>query len=112
MKRGLVKVERIWSSAADTCTTLLRKGVDITLAVSALRDLRSLINQYGTDGSNDPRYEMETLARINRELRNVEDMIVIKAANELGIDYANDLSARLTQAWVPEKMIVKEVRRK
>ena len=43
----------------------------------------------------------DIVARIRCELKNVEDLLVIKATSELGGDYATDIQKSLTKAWEP-----------
>jgi len=106
VRKEVAQVDRVWSAITDTCTDLLRKGIDVSEAVSTLREIRALINLYETHDSPNPCCTDETGARIRCELRNLEDMVVIKAANELGMDYATELSNKLMRAWKPKILTV------
>ena len=111
MRKEVAQVDRVWSTITEVCTDLLRKGIDVSDAVSTLREIRALINLYDTHVSPDISIldggrcitpsccTSDTGARIRCELRNLEDMVVIRAANMLGMQYATELSNKLMRAW-------------
>jgi hypothetical protein len=43
----------------------------------------------------------DVVARIKCELRNIEDLLVIKATHELGNSYAVKLQQKTMKAWEP-----------
>jgi len=47
----------------------------------------------------------DVVARIKCELRNLEDMIILKAMNELGSDYAVRLQQKTLKSWEAEKLL-------
>lgn len=99
MRKEAEEVDRVWSALANTALELMKKGLDVKDIMASLNSVRTLINLYDVHISPNPCCTGETGARIRCELRNLEDMLVIRAANHLGVEYALQLSEKLSQAW-------------
>ena len=105
MKKDIASFDRIWSALAEATLNLLRKGIDTAEIISNLRLVRTLINSY--DALSTPSQNSDIVSRIRYDLRNLEDLVVIQAANHLGMSYALDLSDKLTRLWnVKEKKVM------
>ena len=96
----------------------MKNEVDVGIALNQLRSIRTLINLYRNHSLSNPYPIDGTCARIRFELQNLEDFLIIKAVNELGIDYATKLSYNLYLAWelgekrmISPRLILKEVRK-
>jgi hypothetical protein len=99
LRKEVVEVDRVWSAIANAALELMKKGLDMKDVLASLNSIRTLINLYDTHVSPNPCCTGETGARIRCELRNLEDMLVIKVANQLGAEYALQLSEKLARAW-------------
>jgi hypothetical protein len=113
------KLSEVWDALSQVTTELKNRGVNVPPDIYAsLRGTKSLI----TLCKAHPKLEdlvpgdidthegfcvaccgADIVARIKCELRNVEDLIVIKATHEVGSDYAMKLQQRTMKAWQPVK---------
>jgi hypothetical protein len=116
-KQECTKLEDVWEALSKITAELKEKGVNVPPDIySSLRGTKSLI----TLCRGHPKLEdlvpgdidshegfcvaycgADVVARIKCELRNIEDLLVIKATHELGNDYAVKLQQRATKAWEP-----------
>ena len=116
-KQECTKLGEIWEALSKMTAELKGKGVNVPPDIYAsLRGTKGLI----TLCKGHPKLEdlvpgdidshegfcvaccgADVVARIKCELRNIEDLIVIKATHELGNDYAVKLQQRATKAWEP-----------
>ncbi len=116
-KQECTKLEDVWEALSKITTELKEKGVNVPPDIySSLRGTKSLI----TLCRQHPKLESlvpgdidahegfcvaccgaDLVARIKCELRNVEDLLVIKATHELGNNYAVKLQQKTIKAWEP-----------
>jgi ferritin-like metal-binding protein YciE len=120
-KQQCEELEKVWETLNEAAAEL---GKQITLLPPdigvSLRGVRALINlckshpklDQLTPGELDA-YEgfcvtccgADVVARIKCELRNLEDMIILKAMNELGSDYAVRLQQKTLKSWDAGKLL-------
>jgi hypothetical protein len=116
-KQECTKLEDVWEALSKITVELKEKGVNVPPDIySSLRGTRSLI----TLCRQHPKLEnlvpgdidahegfcvaccgADVVARIKCELRNIEDLLVIKATHELGNNYAVKLQQKTMKAWEP-----------
>ncbi len=109
------KLEDVWNALSRTTAELRDRGVDVPRDIYAsLRGAKSLITLCKTHpkledlvpGDIDAHEGFcvaccgaDVVARVRCELRNIEDLLTIKATNELGDAYAMELQRRTKKAW-------------
>lgn len=116
-KQECTKLEDVWEALSKITAELKGKGVNVPPDIySSLRGTKSLI----TLCRQHPKLEnlvpgdidshegfcvaccgADVVARIKCELRNIEDLLVIKATHELGNNYAVKLQQKTMKAWEP-----------
>jgi len=116
-KQECTKLEEVWETLGKITAELKEKGVNVPPDIySSLRGTKSLI----TLCRGHPKLEdlvpgdidahegfcvaccgADVVARIKCELRNIEDLLVIKATHELGNNYAVKLQQKTMKAWEP-----------
>jgi hypothetical protein len=116
-KQECTKLEDVWEALSRITAELKEKGVNVPPDIySSLRGTKSLI----TLCRQHPKLEnlvpgdidshegfcvaccgADVVARIKCELRNIEDLLVIKATHELGNNYAVKLQQKTMKAWEP-----------
>jgi hypothetical protein len=116
-KQECTKLEEVWEALSKITAELNGKGVNVPPDIyNSLRGAKSLI----TLCKGHPKLEdlvpgdidahegfcvaccgADVVARIKCELRNIEDLLVIKATHELGNDFAVKLQQRAMRAWEP-----------
>jgi hypothetical protein len=116
-KQECTKLENVWEALGKITAELKEKGVNVPPDIySSLRGTKSLI----TLCRGHPKLEdlvpgdidthegfcvaccgADVVARIKCELRNIEDLLVIKATHELGNNYAVKLQQKTMKAWEP-----------
>jgi hypothetical protein len=116
-KQECTKLEDVWEALSRITAELKEKGVNVPPDIySSLRGTKSLI----TLCRQHPKLEnlvpgdidshegfcvaccgADVVARIKCELRNIEDLLVIKATHELGNNYAVKLQQKSMKAWEP-----------
>jgi len=116
-KQECTKLEEVWEALSKITAELKGKGVNVPPDIyTSLRGTKALI----TLCKGHPKLEdlvpgdidahegfcvaccgADIVARIKCEMRNIEDLLVIKATHELGSDYAIKLQQKATKAWEP-----------
>jgi hypothetical protein len=116
-KQECTRLEDVWEALSKITAELKEKGVNVPPDIySSLRGTKSLI----TLCRQHPKLEdlvpgdidthegfcvaccgANVVARIKCELRNIEDLLVIKATHELGNNYAVKLQQKTMKAWEP-----------
>jgi hypothetical protein len=116
-KEECTKLGAIWDALSKMTVELKGKGVNVPPDIyTSLRGTKSLI----TLCKEHPKLEdlvpgdidthegfcvaccgADVVARIKCELRNIEDLLVLKATHELGNDFAVKLQQRTMKAWGP-----------
>jgi hypothetical protein len=116
-KQECTKLEDVWGALSKITAELKEKGVNVPPDIySSLRGTKSLI----TLCRQHPKLEnlvpgdidahegfcvaccgADVVARIKCELRNIEDLLVIKATHELGNNYAVKLQQKTMKIWEP-----------
>jgi hypothetical protein len=116
-KQECTRLGDVWQALSKITADLKEKGVNVPPDVYAsLRGTKALI----TLCKGHPKLEdlvpgdidahagfcvaccgADVVARIKCELRNIEDLLVIKATHELGNDFAVKLQQRAMRAWDP-----------
>jgi hypothetical protein len=116
-KQECTKLEEVWEALSKITAELNGKGVNVPPDIyNSLRGAKSLI----TLCKGHPKLEdlvpgdidahegfcvaccgADVVARIKCEMRNIEDLLVIKATHELGNDFAVKLQQRAMRAWEP-----------
>ena len=109
-------LEKVWSVVNDMVSDMTNRGIILPSQVSvALRGAKVLINlcRYHPNVAHDVGPQSldvvqgmcvsccgaDIVARIECELRSVEDMIVMKAFNTFGAEYAMQWQKRIAQCW-------------
>jgi len=109
-------LEKVWFAVADMITDMRNRGIDVPHHVSvALQGARVMINLCKYHPNLESHIEPSTLdavqgfcvaccgadivARIECELRNIEDLMVVKAFNTLGEEYAGQWQSRIGECW-------------
>jgi hypothetical protein len=91
----------MWNELTKISRDLMEKGIEVTDSIESLRIVRILLNQdnyIAINRNRDPSNQMN--AKILYELQSIEDLLLIKAANEIGESYATELSARISRLGV------------
>lgn len=116
-KEECTKLGDVWEALSKMTVELKGKGVNVPPDIYAsLRGTKALI----TLCKGHPKLEdlvpgdidthegfcvaccgADVVARIKCELRNIEDLLVLKATHELGNDFAVKLQQRTVKAWGP-----------
>jgi hypothetical protein len=113
------QLEKAWQVlnevAAELASRVAALPPDIFVSLRGAKDLISLCKShpkvdYLTSGDLDA-YEgfcvaccgSDIVARIKCELRNIEDMMVLRAMNELGSAYALRLQEKMMKSWEATK---------
>jgi len=116
-RQECAKLGDVWEALSKMTADLKERGVNVPPDIYAsLRGTKSLI----TLCKSHPKLEdlvpgeidahegfcvaccgADIVARIKCEMRNIEDLLVIKAVHELGNDYAVKLQQRTRKAWEP-----------
>ena len=113
------QLEKAWQVlnevAAELASRVAALPPDIFVSLRGAKDLISLCKShpkvdYLTSGDLDV-YEgfcvaccgSDIVARIKCELRNIEDLMVLKAMNELGSAYAMRLQEKMMKSWEATK---------
>jgi hypothetical protein len=116
-KQECTKLEDVWEALSRITAELKEKGVNVPPDIySSLRGTKSLIAlcrghpklEDLVPGDIDTHEGFcvaccgaDVVARIKCELRNIEDLLVIKATHELGNNYAVKLQQKSMKAWEP-----------
>jgi len=114
-KQECTKLEDVWGALSKATAELKDRGVDVPPDIyTSLRGTKSLIALCKTHpkledlapGDIDAHEGFcvaccgaDVVARVRCELRNIEDLLTIKATNELGNSYAMELQRRTKKAW-------------
>ena len=121
-KRDCTMLGDVWEVLSKATVDLKGRGVDVPPDIyNALRGAKNLI----TLCKGHPKLEdlnprdvdehegfcvaccgADITARIKCELRNIEDLLVLKATNELGTDYAVKIQEKAGEAWKPLQVAV------
>jgi len=114
-KKECEKLDHVWEVLSKVTAELTSRGVNLPSDIYAsLRGAKVLISLC----ESHPKLEdlvagdvdahegycagccgADIVTRIKCELRNIEDLLVIRATNELGSKYALELQERTTKAW-------------
>ncbi|MGB9023001.1 MAG: hypothetical protein WCC94_06140 [Candidatus Bathyarchaeia archaeon] len=116
-KQECTKLGDVWEALSKITAELKEKGVNLPPDIyTSLRGTRTLITLCKghpkladlVPGDIDTHEGFcvaccgaDIVSRIKCELRNLEDLLVIKATHELGGDYAVRLQQRTMKAWEP-----------
>jgi DNA-binding transcriptional MerR regulator len=120
-KRQCEGLENVWETLNEAAAELGKQIATLPPDIGvSLRGVRALLNlceshpklEQLTPSELDA-YEgfcvtccgADVVARIKCELRNLEDMIILKAMNELGSDYAVRLQQKTLKSWEAEKLL-------
>ncbi|MGA8855836.1 MAG: hypothetical protein WB643_01595 [Candidatus Bathyarchaeia archaeon] len=120
-KQQCEELERVWVTLNEAAAELGKQITTLPPDIGvSLRGIRALINlckshpklDQLTPGELDA-YEgfcvtccgADVVARIKCELRNAQDMIILKAMNELGSDYAVRLQQKTLKSWEAGKIL-------
>jgi len=115
------ELEKAWNilneATAELGSRIVNLPHDIYISLRGAKDLISLCKSHPkladlTPGHIDS-YEgfcvaccgADVVARIKCELRNVEDLLILKAMNELGSNYALKLQEKTMKAWEATKSL-------
>lgn len=121
-KQQCEELERVWETLNEVAAELGKQisilPPDIGISLRGVRALINLCKSHPkldqlTPGELDT-YEgfcvtccgADVVARIKCELRNVDDMIILKAMNELGSDYATRLQQKTLKSWETSKILM------
>jgi hypothetical protein len=115
VRKECERLGRVWKALSEATAELERRGVDMPAGVNtSLRGARALISLgKAHDELNDlvpadiDTYEgfcvgcsdADIVARVDCELRHVEDLLAIKVAKELGSNCALELRRKTKKAW-------------
>jgi hypothetical protein len=120
-KRQCEGLEKVWETLNEAAIELGKHITPLPPDIGvALGGVRALINLCESHPKLDQLSSSEldaiegfcvtccgadVVARIKCELRNLEDMIILKAMNELGSDYAVRLQQKTLKSWEAEKLL-------
>jgi hypothetical protein len=113
------ELEKAWEvlneAVKELASQMATLPSEIYVSLRGTKDLISLCKSHPTVADLTPgeidKYEgfcvaccgSDVVARIKCELRNIEDMLVLKAMNELGSAYALRLQEKMMKSWVQTK---------
>jgi hypothetical protein len=116
-KQECTRLGEVWEALSKITSELKGRGVNVPPDIyTSLRGAKSLITlckghaklEDLVPGDIDAHEGFcvaccgaDVVARIKCELRNIEDLLVIKATQELGNDYAVRLQQKTMKAWEP-----------
>jgi len=109
------KLEKTWNTLSDAVAELKKRGMAVPSDIYvALRGVRSLIDLC----KGHPKLEelvpadidahegfcvaccgADVVARIKCEMRNIEDLLILKTFKEFGANYASRLQQKMMNAW-------------
>jgi hypothetical protein len=114
-RRQCEQLENAWGvlneAAMELGSLIVNLPPDIYISLRGAKDLISLCKSHPkladlTPGDVDSHVGFcvaccgsDIVARIKCELRNVEDLLILKAINEMGSDYALKLQQKTMKAW-------------
>ncbi len=90
--------ERRWTTLSRMVIELMKRGVNVSDLIDMLGVARGYINLYNSHKKNSDKKcypKLETY--ITQELRDIEDLLIMKAANEVGESFAIDMTAKLLE---------------
>jgi len=118
-RRQCEELEKAWEvlngAAAELGSKIVSLPPDVYVSLRGAKSLISLCKSHPKLSELTPRdvdaHEgfcvaccgSDVVARIKCELRNVEDLLILKAMNELGSSYAMRLQQRTMKAWEATK---------
>mgnify|MGYP000445092788 CR=1 FL=1 len=91
--------ERRWSTLSKMVIELMKRGVNVSDLIDMLGVARGYINLYNSHKKTTlykncyPKLE----TYITQELRDIEDLLIMKAANEVGESFAINMTAKLLE---------------
>jgi hypothetical protein len=120
-RRQCEQLENAWNILNDVTVELANRAVavppDIYVSLRGAKDLIRLCETHPKLSELTPNeissHEgfcvaccgVDIVSRIKCELRNVEDLLVLKAMNELGSDYALKIQEKTMKAWAFTKQL-------
>lgn len=121
VKQKCEKLDRVWEALSNITAELKSRGVNVSSDIfTSLRCTKALI----TLCESHPKLEdlmpgdidthdgfcvgccgADITTRITCELRNIEDLLIIKAMDDLGSKYALELQEKTKKAWEPVEAV-------